>query len=142
MSVIDFISARRRTAAPSEHAEGAGGSGAATARQAAPTLSPNQFSRHLGQIAEDEMRRSLKRHVDVIDPRELIDLAKILAEMKSKYIAMTLTLAGNRAPPTDPEVEQLRALRVRLQELEAANAEINEAVAQQMVQVRGVALDK
>lgn len=139
MSVIDFISARRRTAVPAGE-PGAGA--AATARQAAPTLSASQFARHLGQIAEDEMRRSLKRHVDVIDPRELIDLAKIMAELKSKYIAMTLTLAGNRAAPTDPEIEQLRALRVRLQELEAANAEIGEAVAQHLVEVRGVALDK
>jgi hypothetical protein len=84
------------------------------------------------------MRRALKRHVDVIDPREMIDLAKMLAELKSKYIGLTLTVASNRTPITDAELEQMRSLRLKLQELEAAYNEINEAIAAQLVEVRGV----
>ena len=84
------------------------------------------------------MRRSLKRHVDVIDPREMIDLAKMLAELKAKYISMTLTIASNRTPMTDAELEQLRSLRVKIQELEAAYNELNEAISSQLVEVRGV----
>ena len=84
------------------------------------------------------MRRSLKRHVDVIDPREMIDLAKMLAELKAKYIGMTLTIASNRTPMTDAELEQLRSLRIKIQELEAAYNELNEAIASQLVEVRGV----
>ncbi|MCB2108090.1 MAG: hypothetical protein KDE14_10335 [Rhodobacteraceae bacterium] len=137
MSVIDFISVRRRT---QETKSGEASLGAtALAGKSVPTLSANQFTRHLNQIAEDETRRALKRQVDVIDPREMIDLAKMLAELKAKYVAMTLTYAGNRTPMTDAEIEQLRSLRLRLQELEAAYAEVNDTVAQQLVEVRGVA---
>ncbi len=84
------------------------------------------------------MRRSLKKHVDVIDPREMIDLAKMLAELKAKYIGLTLTIASNRTPITDSELEQMRSLRLKIQELEAAYNEINEAIASEFVEVRGV----
>jgi hypothetical protein len=138
MPVIDFISVRRRHGdAVSEPANAT--TGLDKTRAAAPAaLSANQFARHISQIAEDEMRRSIKRHVDVIDPREMIDLAKMMAELKAKYIAMTLTTASNRTPMTDAEVEQLKSLRLRVQELEAAYNEVNEAVGAQLVEVRGV----
>ncbi|TAL01094.1 MAG: hypothetical protein EPO08_11560 [Rhodospirillaceae bacterium] len=84
------------------------------------------------------MRRSLKKHVDVIDPREMIDLAKMLADLKAKYIGLTLTVASNRTPITDSELDQMRSLRLKIQELEAAYNEINEAIASQFVEVRGV----
>jgi len=95
----------------------------------------------MSQVAEDELRRAIKRHVDVIDPREMIDLAKMMAELKAKYIALTLTTASNRTPMTDAEMEQLRSARLRMQELEAAYNEVNEAVGAQLVEVRGVAKD-
>ena len=84
------------------------------------------------------MRRSLKRHVDVIDPLELIDLAKMIAEQKAKYIGTTLAIASNRQPITDAELEQLKNFRVKIQELEAAHNELNEAIASQLVEVKGV----
>jgi hypothetical protein len=137
MSVIDFISVRRRHG--DAMSEPQANPGFDKARAAAPTpLSSNQFARHMAQIAEDELRRSIKRHVDVIDPREMIDLAKTMAELKAKYIATTLTSASNRTPLTDAEVEQLRSLRLRVQELEAAYNEVNEAIGAQLVEVRGV----
>jgi hypothetical protein len=135
MSVIDFIAVRRRngdvktesTPLFSEKMRGT----------PAP-LTASQFSRHISHIIEDEMRRSLKRHVEVIDPREMIDLAKMVADLKAKYIGTTLAIASNRQPITDAEVEQLKTYRVKIQELEAAHNELNEAIASQLVEVRGV----
>jgi hypothetical protein len=137
MSVIDFIAVRRKDDTkssndiPSFFKEGKNG------KPHAP-LTASQFTRHVTQIIEDEMRRALKRHVDVVDPREMIDLAKMVAEQKAKYIGMTLTIASNRTPMTDAELEQLRGMRVKIQEMEAAYNELNEAISSQLVEVRGV----
>ena len=142
MSVIDFLAARRKNnEGVTETATAMAGGGKARMAPGAAPLTPNQFTRHIGHIVEDEMRRSLKRHVDVIDPREMIDLAKMLADLKAKYIGLTLTIASNKTPLTDAELEQLRALRLKLQELEAAYNEVNEAIASQLVEVRGVTKD-
>jgi len=136
MSVIDFLAVRRGNSAT--NAEASTGTHGAKSRQAPAPLTASQFTRHVTHIVEDEMRRSLKKHVDVIDPREMIDLAKMLAELKAKYIGLTLTIASNRTPITDSELEQMRSLRLKIQELEAAYNEINEAIASQFVEVRGV----
>ena len=136
MSVIDFLAVRRRNGEPAAEAS-AGGLGLKS-RQAPQPLTASQFTRHVTHIVEDEMRRSLKKHVDVIDPREMIDLAKMLADLKAKYIGLTLTVASNRTPITDSELDQMRSLRLKIQELEAAYNEINEAIASQFVEVRGV----
>ena len=137
MSVIDFIAVRRRQDNDSKSEDGPSFASEKGGKNQTP-LTASQFTRHVTHIIEDEMRRSLKRHVDVIDPREMIDLAKMLAELKAKYIGMTLTIASNRTPMTDAELEQLRSLRIKIQELEAAYNELNEAIASQLVEVRGV----
>jgi hypothetical protein len=136
MSVIDFLAVRRRNGAT--NVEASTGTHGTKSRQAPAPLTASQFTRHVTHIVEDEMRRSLKKHVDVIDPREMIDLAKMLADLKAKYIGLTLTIASNRTPITDSELEQMRSLRLKIQELEAAYNEINEAIASQFVEVRGV----
>ena len=136
MSVIDFIAVRRRQ--DTSKSDEANAFFNPKPNKAPAPLTASQFTRHVTHIIEDEMRRSLKRHVDVIDPREMIDLAKMLAELKAKYISMTLTIASNRTPMTDAELEQLRNMRVKIQEFEAAYNELNEAIAAQLVEVRGV----
>jgi hypothetical protein len=136
MSVIDFLAVRRRNGDTA--AEASTGTLGSKSRGAPQPLTASQFTRHVTHIVEDEMRRSLKRHVDVIDPREMIDLAKMLADLKAKYIGLALTVASNRTPITDAELEQMRSLRLKIQELEAAYNEINEAIASQFVEVRGV----
>ena len=139
MSVIDFISVRKKNADGFNLQPGAAANqGPQPARSAPPPLTSSQFARHLAQIAEDETRRALKKHVETIDPREMIDLAKMVAEIKAKYVGTTLAFAGNRTPVTDAETEQLRGMRLRLQELEAAYAEVTEVVSGQLVDVRGV----
>ncbi|MSO72905.1 MAG: hypothetical protein EXQ84_04765 [Rhodospirillaceae bacterium] len=112
MSVIDFIAVRRRQ--DNTKVEEPRSAAADKVKNGQAPLTASQFTRHVTHIIEDEMRRSLKRHVDVIDPREMIDLAKMLAELKAKYIGMTLTIASNRTPMTDAELEQLRNLRVKI----------------------------
>lgn len=136
MSVIDFIAVRSNKdeqasqASPSFDLEpGKTGTAALTA---------SQFTRHVAHIVEDEMRRALKRHVDVIDPHEMIALAKMIAELKSRYLAMTLMVAANKTPMTDKEMEEMRSLRLRIQELEAAYNEVNEAITSHLVDVKGV----
>src|SRR5579862_1380682 len=130
MSVIDFLAVRRRNGDAAAEPAAAGALGLKS-QKSPPPLTASQFTRHVTHIIEDEMKRSLKRHVDVIDPREMIDLAKMLADLKAKYISLTLTIASNRTPITDAELEQMRTLRVKIQELEAAYNEINEAIASQ-----------
>lgn len=139
MSVIDFISVRRHAGPGLSEGAAAPAADKSRAKGAPPTLSASQFARHMSQVAEDELRRAIKRQVDTIDPREMIDLAKMMAEMKAKYIAMTLTTASNRTPMTDAEMEQLKGMRLRVQEIEAAYNEVNEAIGAQLVDVRGVA---
>lgn len=139
MSVIDFISVRRQTGPGQSESAASPATEKARAAHAPTTLSASQFARHMSQVAEDELRRAIKRQVDTIDPREMIDLAKMMAETKAKYIAMTLTTASNRTPMTDAEMEHLRGMRLRTQELEAAYNEVNEAIGAQLVDVRGVA---
>ncbi len=135
MSVIDFIAVRRRNGDVKTESTPAV---ATKTRAPAAPLTASQFSRHISHIIEDEMRRSLKRHVEVIDPREMIDLAKMVADLKAKYIGTTLAIASNRQPITDSELEQLKTFRIKIQELEAAHNELNEAIAAQLVEVRGV----
>ncbi|MEQ9447831.1 MAG: hypothetical protein RLN70_02880 [Rhodospirillaceae bacterium] len=136
MSVVDFIAVRRRQGGATSESTPSASSG--KARGAPASLTSSQFTRHITHIIEDEMRRSLKRQVDVIDPREMIDMAKMLADLKARYIGTTLAIASNRKPMTDSELEELRSLRVRIQEFEAAHNELNEAIASQLVDVRGV----
>lgn len=137
MSVIDFIAVRRNkddhTSQPSP----------SFAHDSPGTnhLSASQFTRHVGHIVEDEMKRALKRHVDVIDPHEMIALAKMVAEIKSRYVAMTLTIASNKTPMTDKELDELRGLRLKAQEMEAAYNEINETILSNLVDVKGVVKD-
>lgn len=136
MSVIDFIAIRRRDGTTKSE-----GSAAAAEKVRAPSSAPltaSQFTRHITHIIEDEMRRALKRHVDVIDPMEMIDLAKMVAELKAKYIGTTLAIASNCKPITDADLEPLKNYRVKIQELEAAHNELNEAIASQLVEVKGV----
>ena len=146
MSVIDFIAVRRRdgqsksegAVAVAEKPRALSSALEKVRGSAATPLTASQFTRHITHIIEDEMRRSLKRHVDVIDPLELIDLAKMIADIKARYIGTTLAIASNRQPITDAELEQLKTFRVKIQELEAAHNELNEAIASQLVEVKGV----
>ncbi len=136
MSVIDFIAVRRRQG--DVKTEGAASFFSDKTQNAPSALTASQFTRHISHIVEDEMRRSLKRQVDVVDPHEMIDMAKMLADLKARYIGITLAIASNRKPMTDSELEELRGLRIRIQEFEAAHNELNEAIASQLVDVRGV----
>ena len=98
MSVIDFIAPKRRDAELSTADTPANANGAAAKPKAHPlaALTPSQFVTHIQRIVQEEVRTSLKRQVDVIDPMEIIALAKKIADQKAKYIAMSLAIAGNK----------------------------------------------
>lgn len=136
MSVIDFIAVRsgkdEQTSQPSPSFD------ASSVKPSQDPLTATQFTGHVSHIVEDEMRRALKKHVDVIDPHEMIALAKMVAELKARYLAMTLTIATNKTPMTDKELDELRSLRLKIQELEAAYSEVNEAILAHLVDVKGV----
>ncbi len=134
MSVIDFIAVRRTKDEQASQASSVYDGAPATPG----TLTASQFTRHVTHIVEDEMKRALKHHVDVIDPHEMIALAKMVAELKARYLALTLTIASNKTPMTDKETEELRSLWIKIQEMEAAYNEINEAIVSQLVDVKGV----
>lgn len=136
MSVIDFIAVRSnkdektsQSSSSFDHDHGKAGQAPLTA---------SQFARHVTHIVEDEMKRALKQHVDVIDPHEMIALAKMIAELKARYLAMTLMVASNKTPMTDKEMEEMRSLRLRIQEMEAAYNEVTEAITSHLVEVKGV----
>ena len=134
MSVIDFIAVRR-----TKDEQASQVSTPFDGEHASPgTLTASQFTRHVSHIVEEEMKRALKRHVDVIDLHEMIALAKMVAELKSRYVAMTLTIASNKTPMTDKELEELRGMRLKIQEMEAAYNEVNESIVSQLVDVKGV----
>lgn len=136
MSVIDFIAVRsnkdEQTSQPSTSFNGP------TVKPSQGPLSASQFTGHINHIVEDEMRRALKKHVDVIDPHEMIALAKMVAELKARYMGMTLTIATNKTPMTDKELSELRSLRLKIQEMEAAYNEVNEVIMSHLVDVKGV----
>ena len=134
MSVIDFIAVRRTK---DEHKSRPRPRYEENHESQGP-LTASQFTRHISHIVEDEMKRALKRHVDVINPHEMIALAKMVAELKARYLAMTLMIASNETPMTDKELEEMRSMRQKIQELEAAYNEVNEAVMSQLVDVKGI----
>ena len=134
MSVIDFIAVRRTKDEQASHM----GTPLEEPQSGPGTLTASQFTRHITHMFEDEMRRALKRHVNIIDPHEIIDMAKIVADMKARYLALPLTIASNKTQVTDQETNELRSLRVKIQEMEAAYNEINEAIVSQLVEVKGV----
>ena len=137
MSVIDLIAVHRNKDEQTSKATTLTNA----ERTSTGPLSASQFTSHVGHVIEDEMRRALKRHVDVIDPHEMIALAKMVAEMKARYIAMTLTVTSNKGPLTDASLEELRSLRLKIQEMEAAYNEINETIMSHLVDVKGVIRD-
>jgi len=139
MSVIDFISVRR--------------SKDAQASQAAPSfddrpdkavkapLTASQFTQHVSHIVEDELKRAMKRHVDVVDPREIVALCKMIADAKGRYMALTLMMASNNTPMTEKEVSEIRHLRQKIQEHEAASADLNDLMNDNLIDVKGVMKD-
>lgn len=136
MSVIDFIAVRSNK--DEQASKSTPSLDLAPGKSGQAELTASQFARHVTHIVEDEMKRALKRHVDVIDPHEMIALAKMIAELKARYLAMTLMVSSNKTPMTDKEMEEMRSLRLRIQELEAAYNELNEAITSHLVDVKGV----
>ena len=144
MSVIDFISVRRskdeNTSAPTSSFDAAAPEPKREKSIGGP-LSATQFTRHVSHVVEDEMKRAMKRDVDVVDPREIIALCKMIADLKGRYMAMTLLMASNNTPMTDSEVAEMRGTRQKIMELESAYNELNDLMTSNLIDVKGVMKD-
>ncbi len=144
MSVIDFISVRRskdeRASVSASSFDGAPPDSKPEKTVNGP-LSATQFTQHVTHVVEDEMKRAMKRHVDVVDPREIIALCKMIADLKGRYMAMTLLMASNNTPMTDSEVTEMRSTRQKIMELEAAYNELNDLMTSNLIDVKGVMKD-
>ena len=141
MSVIDFIAPKRRDAALSTADSPANGNGTRHKANPLAALTPSQFVTHIERIVHDEVRMSLKRQVEVIDPMEIIALAKKIADQKAKYIAMSLAIAGNKGVMSAQEQTDLAAQRGKIEEVEAVFSAMMKAIAEEQVDVKGVVKD-
>jgi hypothetical protein len=125
----------RRQAAPRD--------GAAEGPDALPEgrLTTKQFNRHLAHVLEDQTRHAIAKYVGDVEPTEVLDLARRVANLRARYVATALAAGGASAPPTKAEVEEMRFMRDRIEELEHALATVREAIASEVIQVRNVMTD-
>ncbi len=101
-------------------------------------LTTTQFTRHLAQVMDDQTRAALGRWVGEVDATEIVDMARNIAHMKARYVAMALAAASNRQPPTKADAQELRWMRERIEEVELAFQAVKDAVAGEMLPVTGL----
>lgn len=104
-------------------------------------LTTKQFNRHLAHVLEEQTRHAITKYVGDVDPAEVLDLARRVANLRARYVATSLAAAGATAPPTRAEIEEMRFMRERIDELEHALSAVREAIANEVVQVRNVIAD-
>lgn len=104
-------------------------------------LTTKQFNRHLAHVLEDQTRLAIAKYVGDVEPVEVLDLARRVANLRARYVATALAAGGASAPPTKAEVEEMRFMRDRIEELEHALSTVREAIAGEVIQVRNVITD-
>ncbi len=104
-------------------------------------LTTKQFNRHLTQVLDEQTRQAVTKYVGDVDPVEVLDLARRVANLRARYVATSLAAAGASAPPTRAEVDDMRFMRERIEELEHALTTVREAIANEVVSVRNVVAD-
>ncbi|MQX35067.1 hypothetical protein [Roseospira navarrensis] len=104
-------------------------------------LTTKQFNRHLTHVLEDQTRHAIAKYVGDVEPMEVLDLARRVANLRARYVAESLAAGTATVPPTKAEVEEMRFMRERIAELEHALATVREAIANEVVQVRNVVGD-
>lgn len=101
-----------------------------------------QFLRHMDSIVADEARAIYRRYVGEIDPRELVDIARQISHLRAKQAGVALALMQSRTAPGRQELEELRDLRERAEELEAALATIKGALSDDLLTLKGLARER
>lgn len=105
-------------------------------------VTASQFLRHMDSVLAEETRPVYRRYVGEVDPRELVDIARQISHYRAKHIGAALAMAQNRNPPTRPELDELKDLRDRATELEHALEAIKQAVAADLISLKGLARDR
>ncbi|WP_299439013.1 hypothetical protein [uncultured Rhodospira sp.] len=104
-------------------------------------LTTKQFNRHLAHVLEEQTKAAVSKYIGDVDPGEVLDLARRVANLRARYVASALAAAGGTAPPTKAEIDEMRFMRERIEELEQALAAVREAIANEVVQVKNVVGD-
>ncbi|MBB4287105.1 hypothetical protein [Roseospira goensis] len=104
-------------------------------------LTTKQFNRHLAHVLEEQTKHAITKYVGDVDPVEVLDLARRVANLRARYVATALAASGATAPPTKAEVEEMRFMRERIEELEHALSSVREAIANEVVRVKNVVAD-
>jgi len=133
MSVTSFTDLRKLREA--REAEGR------TERLPGNRLTTQQFTRHLSHVVEEQTRHAIARTVGEVDPGEVLDLARRVANLRARYVATALASANGKAPPTKAEIEEMRFMRERIAEMEHALATVREAISSELVSVKNVVPD-
>jgi len=104
-------------------------------------LTTQQFNRHLSHVEEEQTRLAIARTVGEVDPGEVLDLARRVANLRARYVATALASAGGKAPPTKAEIEEMRFMRERIAEMDHALSTVREAIASELITVKNVSPD-
>jgi hypothetical protein len=142
MSVTQFADlSKLREARRAEAALARGEAPPVTEALPAGRLTTKQFNRHLAHVLEEQTKSAITKYVGDIEPAEVLDLARRVANLRARYVATALAAAGGTAPPTKAEIDEMRFMRERIEELEQAFTAVREAIANEVVQVKNVVSD-
>ncbi|SOE01694.1 hypothetical protein [Caenispirillum bisanense] len=101
-----------------------------------------QFIQHMDGVVAEEARVLYGRFVGEVDPRELVDLARMASATRARYVGTALAMTQAKSPPGKPEIEELRELRERADELDRALDTIKRAAAEGLITLKGLAADR
>lgn len=110
-------------------------------RLPAGRLTTQQFTRHLSHVVEEQTRHAIARTVGEVEPGEVLDLARRVANLRARYVATALASAHGKAPPTKAEIEEMRFMRERIGEMDHALSTVREAIASELITVKNVTPD-
>ncbi|GAA0600168.1 hypothetical protein [Caenispirillum bisanense] len=127
----DIRDSRRRTPSP-----------ALEALLASGYVTAPQFIQHMDGVVNEEARSLYRRFVGEVDPRELIDLARQVSTYRARYVGTALAMAQAKNPPSRQELDELRDLRERADELDRALDTIKQAAAGGLLSLKGLAAER
>lgn len=97
-----------------------------------------QFANYSMSILDDLTRTAYKRSVGDVGPEEVLDVINILAQLKGRYLAQALADLTARRLPTVEQTDQLRAIRLQIEEVTHALDTIQKTIEWELVGVRGI----
>lgn len=97
-----------------------------------------QFAHYSTSMLDDLTKTAYKRFVGDVGPEEILDIINVLAQLKGRYLAQAIADLTARRLPAVEQTEQLRALRLQIEEVTHALDALQKAVEWEMVGVRGI----